>query len=154
LSAETSEAVIDVQGARLVGDPSGALWWAEKRLLAVADLHFEKGSAFAAKTGQMLPPYDTHATLKRLAEVVERYAPSVIVTLGDNFHDGAGPSRLDAAARGAIQALMRGRRFVWIEGNHDHAAALSLGGECAPEISIGPLVFRHEPVEGASPGEL
>src|SRR5262245_32199985 len=108
---------VDVNGARLCADPSGALWWPEKQLLAVADLHFEKGSAYAMKTGQMLPPYDTHATLKRLTAVVDKYAPKVIVTLGDNFHDGAGPSRLDSAARGAIAALMRGRRFVWIEGN-------------------------------------
>ena len=148
------EQEIDIAGVRLVADPSGALWWAEKRLLAVADLHFEKGSAFASRTGQMLPPYDTHATLKRFAEVAERLEPKTIVCLGDNFHDGAGPSRLDAASRKAIQALMRRRRFVWIEGNHDAAAALSLGGECAPEIEIGPLVFRHDAKRGRVSGEL
>ena len=144
----------DVAGARLTADPSGALWWAEQRLLAVADLHFEKGSAFAVKTGQMLPPYDTHATLARLNEVAERLAPKTIVCLGDNFHDRAGPSRLDASAKQAIQALMRGRRFVWIEGNHDAASALQLGGECAHELAIGPLVFRHEPRRGRAEGEL
>jgi uncharacterized protein len=144
----------DVEGAALTADPSGALWWAEKRLLAVADLHFEKGSSFAVKTGQMLPPYDTHATLARLGEVAERLAPKTIVCLGDNFHDGAGPSRLDASAKRAIQALMRGRRFVWIEGNHDAASALQLGGECALELNIGPLVFRHEPKRGRATGEL
>lgn len=143
-----------IQGARLTADPSGALWWAEEKLLAVADLHFEKGSAFAMRTGQMLPPYDTHATLGRLGAVVERLQPKTIVCLGDNFHDGEGPSRLDAASRAAIQALMRGRRFVWIEGNHDHQAALALGGECAPELEIGPLVFRHEPTLGRVSGEL
>jgi len=145
---------INVAGARLIADVSGAVWWAEKRLLAVADLHFEKGSAFAVKTGQMLPPYDTHATLKRLSAVVERLAPKTIVTLGDNFHDGAGPARLDAWSRRAIADLMRGRRFVWIEGNHDAAAALSLGGECAPTFEMGPLVFRHEPSVRGAAGEL
>ena len=40
----------------------GALWWADERLLAVADLHLEKGSSFARR-GQMLPPYDTGETL-------------------------------------------------------------------------------------------
>lgn len=145
---------IVIQGARLTADPSGALWWAEERLLAVADLHFEKGSAFAMRTGQMLPPYDTHATLSRLAAVVERLQPKTIVCLGDNFHDGDGPARLDDTARRAIQALMRGRRFVWIEGNHDHQAALALGGECAPSLAVGPLVFRHEPTNGRVSGEL
>jgi DNA ligase-associated metallophosphoesterase len=145
---------IEIAGARLVADHSGALWWAEKRLIAVADLHFEKGSAFASRTGQMLPPYDTHATLKRFGAVVERLQPKTIVCLGDNFHDREGPARLDAAARRAIQGLMRGRRFVWIEGNHDAAAALALGGECAPELEIGALTFRHDAKRGRVSGEL
>jgi DNA ligase-associated metallophosphoesterase len=103
----------------------------------------------------MLPPYDTHATLARLTALAERFRPKTIVTLGDNFHDGEGPARLDATARASIASLMRGRRFVWIEGNHDHAAALALGGECAPELEIGPLVFRHEPADGKkAAGEL
>ena len=145
----------DVAGVTLTADPSGAVWWPEQRLLAVADLHFEKGSAFAARTGQMLPPYDTHATLARLTEVAERLRPKTIVCLGDNFHDGEGPGRLDATATRAITNLMRKRRFVWIEGNHDQASALQLGGECAPEIAVGPLVFRHEPKRGrAAAGEL
>lgn len=145
----------DVAGASLAADPSGALWWADERLLAVADLHFEKGSAFASRTGQMLPPYDTHATLTRLAEAVERLEPKTIVCLGDNFHDGDGPSRLDATARRAITGLMRKRRFVWIEGNHDAASALVLGGECAVEFAKGALTFRHEPKRGrAALGEL
>jgi hypothetical protein len=144
----------DVAGAVLTADPSGALWWAEKRLLAVADLHFEKGSAFAVRTGQMLPPYDTHATLARFAEVAERLQPKTIVCLGDNFHDGDGPQRLDAPAKRAIGALMRQRRFVWIEGNHDAASALALGGECAVELAVGPLVFRHDAKRGRVMGEL
>lgn len=149
-----ANSVIEVAGARLEADPAGALWWAERRVLAVADLHLEKGSAFAARTGQMLPPYDSRATLSRLSALAERYAPATIVCLGDNFHDREGPARLDALSKKAIIALMRGRRFVWIEGNHDAAAALVLGGESAPEIEIGPLVFRHEPRAGRARGEL
>ena len=149
-----NETVIEVAGVPLVADLGGALWWAEKRVLAVADLHLEKGSAIALRTGQMLPPYDSRATLARLTALAERYAPKVIVCLGDNFHDVEGPDRLDAQSRAAVAALMRGRRFVWIEGNHDAAAALALGGECAPELEIGPLTFRHEPQTVKTTGEL
>ncbi len=144
----------EIAGARVVADPWGALWWPERSLLAVADLHFEKGSAIASRTGQMLPPYDTQATLKLFSEIVERYQPKRIVCLGDNFHDVEGPSRLDAGARKSIQDLMRGRRFVWIEGNHDAAAALVLGGESSPELEMGPLIFRHEPRVGNAAGEI
>lgn len=138
-------AAFRLAGADVVADHQGALWWPAERVLVLADLHFEKGSSFAARTSQMLPPYDTHATLRVVEEVVARRAPDCIICLGDNFHDREGPSRLDADARRRLDALMAGRRFVWIEGNHDDAAAAVLGGESAAELSIGPLVFRHEP---------
>jgi DNA ligase-associated metallophosphoesterase len=147
------ETLISINGATLVADRSGAVWWPEERLLAVADLHLEKGSSYA-RTGQLLPPYDSRATLSRFNLAVTRYEPKTIVCLGDNFHDPDGPSRLDAESKGMVALLQRKRRFVWIEGNHDAAAAAVLGGESAPEIEIGPLVFRHEPRAGRSRGEL
>ena len=48
-------AVLLVNGARLVADASGALFWPEQRLVAVADLHLEKGSSLARR-GAPLPP--------------------------------------------------------------------------------------------------
>lgn len=154
MAGEVPAQALIVSGVALEPDPAGALWWAEERLLAVADLHLEKGSAFAVRTGQMLPPYDSRATLARLTALAQKYQPKTIVCLGDNFHDRDGPSRLDDEARGSLRALMRGRRFVWIEGNHDAGSALLLGGECGPDLSIGPLVFRHEPLLGQAAGEL
>ena len=55
-----------VAGIALVADLSGALFWEQQSLLVVSDLHLEKGSSFAAR-GVLLPPYDTAATLSRLA---------------------------------------------------------------------------------------
>ena len=52
---------IVISGISLHADPAGALYWPEQGLLAVADLHLEKGSSFAAR-GQLLPPYDTAET--------------------------------------------------------------------------------------------
>ena len=48
---------------------------AEDRTLVVADLHFEKGSAFAARGDAWLPPYDTGETLARLERVCRQYQP-------------------------------------------------------------------------------
>ena len=50
---------------------SGALFWPARRALLVADLHFEKASWFAMR-GQMLPPYDSIATLSELGMLVAR----------------------------------------------------------------------------------
>ena len=65
-----------------VADFSGALFWEEQRLLVVSDLHLEKGSSFAAR-GVLLPPYDTVATLSRLAAVIARHDPRQVIALGD-----------------------------------------------------------------------
>ena len=57
---------LEVAGAEACLRASGALWLEEAGVLAAGDLHLEKGSAFAAR-GQLLPPYDTAATLDRLS---------------------------------------------------------------------------------------
>jgi uncharacterized protein len=51
-----------------------ALFWPGRSALIVADLHLEKASWFAAR-GQMLPPYDSFATLERLAGLLAQTAP-------------------------------------------------------------------------------
>jgi DNA ligase-associated metallophosphoesterase len=128
----------------LHADPAGALYWPEHGLLAVADLHLEKGSSFAAR-GQLLPPYDTAVTLARLTQLVVHYAPRIVVALGDSFHDGGGPERLSGIDRDAIAVLQRGREWIWITGNHDPEPADGIGGSFQYELQIGPLTFRHLP---------
>jgi DNA ligase-associated metallophosphoesterase len=142
---------IVVAGEALLADCNGALYWPREAVLAVADLHLEKGSSFARR-GVLLPPYDTAATLGRLAFIMTRYAPRVVVALGDSFHDDDGAGRVAAADHAALAALQRGRDWIWIAGNHDRRPADGVGGGCAGAIAIGGLTFRHEPT-GAT-GEI
>jgi DNA ligase-associated metallophosphoesterase len=142
---------IVVAGEALLADCDGALYWPREGLLAVADLHLEKGSSYARR-GVLLPPYDTAATLGRLAFVMSRYAPRVVIALGDSFHDGDGAGRVAAADRAALAALQRGRDWIWIAGNHDRRPADGVGGGCAGAIAIDGLMFRHEPTGAA--GEI
>src|SRR5499426_1057979 len=136
--------VFDVAGVELVADLSGALVWEEQRLLVVSDLHLEKGSSFATR-GVLLPPYDTVATLGRLAAVIARYDPRMVIALGDSFHDRDAHRRLSDPDRDAISAMQAGRDWIWISGNHDPALPSDLGGAIASEVCIGPIAFRHEP---------
>jgi DNA ligase-associated metallophosphoesterase len=136
--------VVTVMGMGLVADHAGALFWPDEGLLVVSDLHFEKGSSFARR-GILLPPYDTAATLAKLALLIARYAPRTVISLGDNFHDGDGANRLADTDRAALRGLQRGRDWLWITGNHDPEPAEGIGGRFAATVVIGPLVFRHEP---------
>jgi DNA ligase-associated metallophosphoesterase len=151
-SAPAEERII-VASVSLVADPAGALYWPEESLLAVADLHFEKGSSFARR-GMLLPPYDTAATLARLAQLIARYKPRRVVALGDNFHDGEGAGRLAESDHEALRTLQRGRDWIWIKGNHDPEPAEGIGGQFLATLALGALLFRHEPSAKPAEGEI
>ncbi|MBV9560193.1 MAG: ligase-associated DNA damage response endonuclease PdeM [Bradyrhizobium sp.] len=135
---------VAVAGIDLLADVSGALFWEEARLLVVSDLHLEKGSSFAVR-GVLLPPYDTAATLARLAAVIARHDPRMVIALGDSFHDRCAHERLSDGDRAAITAMQAGRDWIWIAGNHDPALPRDIGGIVANEVAIGRIAFRHEP---------
>lgn len=144
---------LDLAGVEIVCRPAGGLWLEGSRALIVADLHFEKGSSFAAR-GQMLPPYDTRETLGRLEAEVTALAPRILVFLGDTFHDRGGEARLARDDRERIGALARGRALVWVAGNHDAEGPSDLAGDIAAALSIGGLNLAHAPSEGPAPGEV
>ena len=139
-----AEGALEIVGVNFVADLSGALFWEEQRLLVVSDLHLEKGSSFAAR-GVLLPPYDTVATLGRLASVIARHDPRAVIALGDSFHDREAHERLSDSNRDALSALQARRDWIWISGNDDPALPRDLGGVVASEVAIGPITFRHEP---------
>ena len=137
-------ASVSVLGVDFVADLSGALYWEDARLLVVSDLHLEKGSSFAER-GVLLPPYDTAATLARLNDVIARHDPQTVIALGDSFHDRTAHERLSCGDGDAISALQLGRDWIWISGNHDPDLSRDIGGIVAEEVSIGRIIFRHEP---------
>lgn len=120
-----------------------ALWWPEGRALFVADLHFEKASWFALR-GQMLPPYDSLATLARLTAIAETVGADHLYCLGDNFHDDAGVDRLPAQALAMLVSLVDRHGLTWITGNHDPGLGDAVPGAVAAELTVGPLSLRHE----------
>lgn len=153
MSAQSVTGMLDLCGEALQVDPSGALWWPDERLLVVADLHLEKGVSLAAR-GALIPPYDTAATLTRLAEAVMRLRPARVIALGDSFHDERVSAALPEILRQQLRALMRATEWVWIAGNHDPAPPSDIGGDFAAELAFGPLLFRHEPQPGRTQGEI
>ena len=142
---------VRIAGEACVLRCSGAMWVPAHGALIVADLHLEKGSAFAVR-GQLLPPYDSRATLDRLeAEIVE-LNPSMVVLLGDSFHDTKAIPRMAADDRARLDRLAAGRGWLWLEGNHDREAlardadtASRLPGRIVGDMALGALRLTHEP---------
>lgn len=123
--------------------PEGALYWPARCALLVADLHFEKASWFA-RWGQMLPPYDSVATLAALTTLVARTGAREVWCLGDSFHDVAGCDRLPARAQAMLRALIARTRWTWITGNHDPHGVDRCGGAVADQVEVDGLILRHE----------
>lgn len=126
----------------------GALYWPARAALIVADLHFEKASFFA-RFGQMLPPYDTQATLALIEALVARTNAAEIWCLGDSFHDARGCERLPAAAQQSLRALTGRLAWHWITGNHDSRTVAGTwadhcGGTILDGAVVDGLVLRHE----------
>ena len=133
-----------VAGEMFLPVAQGALWWPSERLLVVSDLHLEKGSNFAS-AGQLLPPYDTRATLTAVEALVDAFDPRTVVSLGDSFHDRQAEFRLGADAVSRIRRLTSRVEWFWVEGNHDPDPPAHLGGIGAISLVRGNIVFRHEP---------
>jgi uncharacterized protein len=150
---QSSDGMIYIAGERALCDRRGALYFPDLALLAVSDLHLEKGSS-AARRGSLLPPYDTAVTLAVLQSVIDQYAPRKVVSLGDSFHDGGGATRLPEIFRSALSSLMAGRDWFWVSGNHDPDPPQGVAGESVREISIGSVLFRHEPSATSVVGEI
>jgi len=147
----TPEMVIN--GETLIPDISGALYWPARNTLIVADLHFEKGSRYASR-GQLLPPYDTRATLTSLTKAIQAHQPNRIISLGDSIDDMKAAERIAKDDVIRIRQLTEKQEWIWVAGNHDPAPPDLWGGVTVDELTEGPLIFRHQAINGQAPGEL
>ncbi|HVY34603.1 MAG TPA: ligase-associated DNA damage response endonuclease PdeM [Caulobacteraceae bacterium] len=133
--------------------PSGALFIEAERTLVCGDLHLEKGSSYARR-GQLLPPYDTRETLRRLAGDAARADAETVVLLGDTLHDREANGRIAPEDAETLGSIALGRTLLWIVGNHDPQGPGTLPGQTIDELKIGPLILRHEPQPGPQRGEV
>jgi DNA ligase-associated metallophosphoesterase len=129
-------------GEILTALPSGALHWPARRLLCVSDLHLGKSERMARRGGPILPPYEARETLTRLDADIRATEPETVICLGDSFDDLDAMRALEDQARAMLTTLMAGRRWIWIEGNHD-AGPVDLGGSHLEQHREGSLTFRH-----------
>lgn len=139
-------------GADLHALGSGALWWQERSLLCVSDMHLGKSERMMRRGGMTLPPYETRDALMRLGEDLARTGARRVICLGDSFDDRAAAEALSEDDRLWIARLQAGREWTWIEGNHD-PGPVEIGGAHLAELHIGPLTFRHMAQSGAN-GEV
>lgn len=128
-------------------DARRAVWLAESRTLAVADLHL--GYVWAHRAaGQMLPISARDDTLDRLAALIADYAPERVALLGDIVHAAMPLAPLEAQLARLRDEIGAGVRLHWLAGNHDRRLARLLekmGGTVVVEreLALGPHRLAH-----------
>jgi DNA ligase-associated metallophosphoesterase len=146
---------VSICGKAFLAHKSGALYWPAEKALIVADLHLEKGSAYAGH-GQLLPPYDTRETLLKLAQILDTFAAEAetVIALGDSFHDADAGARMNARDIEVLRILQEDREWIWIAGNHDPDIDKRLGGHILPELTVEGITLRHAPANGPVTHEI
>lgn len=139
-------------GAPLRALASGALHWPGQKTLVVSDLHLGKTERMARRGGPMLPPYEVTETLDRLLADVVATLPDTVICLGDSFDDLVAARTTGETVAERLAPAMAGRRWIWIEGNHD-PGPVNIAGEHRAELSQAPLTFRHI-AQDTAPGEV
>lgn len=152
-TAPTLRSHLSVSGHDFQPLVAGALYWEAEDTLLVADLHMEKGAAFAA-LGMLLPPYDTRSTLARLHKIIKRIDPGRVVALGDSFHRSECADHMVADDLALLTKLQKGREWYWICGNHDPHLPECVGGTVCETLTISGVTLRHEPSETNSGPEI
>ena len=142
-----------MQHTRIAGQtlhllPERAAFWAERRLLLVADAHFGKAATFRAN-GIPVPHGTTTDNLARLDALIARWGVERIVFLGDFLHAREAQGSQTIAALAAWRSTHRAVAMTLVRGNHDARAGdppAHLGIEIVDESHVvGPFSLRHHP---------
>ena len=96
----------------------GILYWFDKQIAIISDLHLEKGSSFGP-SGQFLPPYDSEETLTKLLSTIKNYNITKVILLGDTFHDKNALSRMSNKVLILFETFIKKYEVIFVLGNHE-----------------------------------
>ena len=133
--------------AGIVLDARRAVWLDGERILIVADLHL--GYAWAQRSAGNLVPLNRRVdALDRLDALVEAYAPSRTVLLGDIVHEAVDVEPLTAELLRLRDDLGARTEVFLVAGNHDRRLQRMLDAKridlvLVRELQVGPHRLVH-----------
>lgn len=134
----------EIQNATLTFTNQRALFWKEKKILILSDLHVGKSAHFR-KHGIAVSSEVLLHDLEKLEYLIHHFQPEKVLFVGDLFHAGYN-SDLDLFKEWRFQFS---QSFILIRGNHDKLKCEiydELGIECIDEaLDMAPFTFIHHP---------
>ncbi len=144
---------IELRGEQLFLLPEKAIYWPDRDMVLIADLHLGKVGHFR-KSGIPIPQKAGRSTIDRLESILFHYDPEKVVFLGDLFH-----SEYNSDWLGLNNLMERypHTSYILVEGNHDilrdynyQESKLQL---IRDQVEVGPFVLSHEPIEEVIEGK-
>ncbi len=125
--------------------PSGVLFWKEKSMLLISDVHLGKISHFR-KFGAAVPQAAVEKNFAMMDEAIDFFQPESIVFMGDLFHSSLNKEwELFEKWAGTIIS-----EIILVAGNHDIISPLkyeNIGIRVVSEIQLGGFLLTHHPEE-------
>lgn len=141
---------LEIGAAKVMLLAEKAMYWPERKLLFIADIHFGKAAAYRA-LGQPVPSGTTLKNLQRLDALLNKYPTTDIIFLGDFLHapESHAPTTIDVIHEWRKAHLQTA--CLLIRGNHDQRAGdppTKLQIEVVNEpFILGPFAFQHSPLK-------
>ncbi|RZS99054.1 ligase-associated DNA damage response endonuclease PdeM [Aquimarina brevivitae] len=127
--------------------PFGVMYWKEKAMLLIADVHLGKISHFR-KHGSAIPAAAIFKNFEQLDEVIAFFQPQKVCFLGDLFHSYKNTEWQFFEAWIAKQES----DILLLIGNHDiidERKYQDLGIKTGTELTIDSILLTHHPEERA-----
>lgn len=125
--------------------PSGTIFWEEKKMLLIADVHLGKVAHFR-KYGAAIPANAAFQNLEKLTEISNQFQPKTICFLGDLFHSKLNEEWLDFEKWVEYTKT----EMMLISGNHDIIPNFmyeEIGVKVFDELLLDGFHLTHHPSE-------
>lgn len=125
--------------------PSGAIYWEDKKMLLIADVHLGKVAHFR-KHGAPVPANAAYKNLEKLTEISNHFQPETICFLGDLFHSKLNEEWQDFEKWTEYTKA----EIILISGNHDIIPQYlyeELGIKVFDELLLDDFLLTHHPTE-------
>ena len=125
--------------------PSGVLFWEERSMLLISDVHLGKVSHFR-KFGAAVPQQAVQKNFDAMDAALSHFLPKTVVFMGDLFHSSLNKEwELFVAWVGSQSA-----ELILVSGNHDIISPLKyeeLGMQVVEELVLDSFLLTHHPEE-------
>lgn len=137
--------IIKIQNQAFTLHHYGAVFWQEKSILLISDVHLGKVSHFR-KHGIAIPMEAINENFKRLNELIQLFNPDTIIFLGDLFHSTKN-KEWELFSKWTTTIL---KDIILIKGNHDiinlnHFEEIHVN--VFSELIVDDFILTHHPLE-------